>query len=157
VAGQKTLRVDVSRDLLTWARERSGIGRDALVRRFPKLPEWEGGRSLPTLNQLEDFAQATSESKRCSQECHGNSPEEHQPISFTFHTTLSSPGRQCGFSRHFRFLPKRISPLDTAITAPAAIRVIHHGNRTNSAISASSPILAKRHLGRGPTDEVSAW
>jgi len=59
VPGQKAVRVEVSKDLLTWARERSGIGREALVHRFPKLPEWEEGKSLPTLNQLEGFAQAT--------------------------------------------------------------------------------------------------
>ncbi len=57
--GQKIARVDVKKELLVWARERSGIGRDALMHRFPKLSEWEEGKSRPTINQLETFAQAT--------------------------------------------------------------------------------------------------
>jgi Zn-dependent peptidase ImmA (M78 family) len=57
----------VSPALLAWARERSGLGVDDLVRRFPKLPDWEDGTSAPTLKQLEGFAQAT-----------------HTPIGFLF-------------------------------------------------------------------------
>lgn len=53
------LRVEVNPDLLVWARERSGLGAESLARRFPKLAEWEEGAQLPTLKQLEDFAQAT--------------------------------------------------------------------------------------------------
>jgi Zn-dependent peptidase ImmA (M78 family)/transcriptional regulator with XRE-family HTH domain len=82
-----------------WARERSGIGRDALVHRFPKLPEWEEGRSLPTLKQLEVFAQAT-----------------HTPVGFLFlpeppEESISIPDlRTMGGAR-----PQRPSPdlLDT--------------------------------------------
>jgi Zn-dependent peptidase ImmA (M78 family) len=44
---------------LAWAQERSGLEVDDLVRRFPKLPEWEQGTRAPTLKQLEGFAQAT--------------------------------------------------------------------------------------------------
>jgi Zn-dependent peptidase ImmA (M78 family)/transcriptional regulator with XRE-family HTH domain len=53
------VRAEVRGELLAWARERSAIGFDELVARFPKLAEWEGGESSPTLKQLEQFAQAT--------------------------------------------------------------------------------------------------
>jgi Zn-dependent peptidase ImmA (M78 family) len=42
-----------------WARERSGLGLEALTGRFPRLAEWEQGDVLPTMKQLEGFAQAT--------------------------------------------------------------------------------------------------
>ena len=45
------LRVNVRPELLRWARKRSGIERDALVKRFPKYREWESGESRPTLKQ----------------------------------------------------------------------------------------------------------
>lgn len=54
-----TVRVEVDASMLTWAMERSGRDNDELVRRFPKLPEWERGERHPTLKQLEDFARAT--------------------------------------------------------------------------------------------------
>jgi Zn-dependent peptidase ImmA (M78 family) len=53
------VRVDVSPRLLAWARERSGVDEEALVRRFPSLPAWERAEKAPTLKQLEGFAQAT--------------------------------------------------------------------------------------------------
>lgn len=53
------LRVEVPVELITWARERSGVSVDDLARRFPKLREWEAGISSPTLHQLENFAHAT--------------------------------------------------------------------------------------------------
>jgi Zn-dependent peptidase ImmA (M78 family) len=53
------VRVEVRPELLVWARERSGLGVEQLARRFPKLAEWEQGDQLPTLKQLEGFAQAT--------------------------------------------------------------------------------------------------
>ena len=52
-------RVEVNPKLLRWARERAGLGVDALVRRFPKLSAWESGEVHPTLKQLEGFAKAT--------------------------------------------------------------------------------------------------
>ncbi|MEX2582458.1 MAG: ImmA/IrrE family metallo-endopeptidase [Gemmatimonadota bacterium] len=52
-------RVEVKPELLRWARERAGLGVDALARRFPKLPAWESGEVHPTLKQLEGFAKAT--------------------------------------------------------------------------------------------------
>jgi Zn-dependent peptidase ImmA (M78 family)/transcriptional regulator with XRE-family HTH domain len=54
-----TVRVDVRPELLTWARERSGLEVEELAGRFPKLGEWEQGLRAPTLKQLESFATAT--------------------------------------------------------------------------------------------------
>jgi Zn-dependent peptidase ImmA (M78 family)/transcriptional regulator with XRE-family HTH domain len=52
-------RVEVAPGLLAWARERSTLPLDDLVRRFPQLPSWERGERAPTLKQLEAFAKAT--------------------------------------------------------------------------------------------------
>lgn len=51
-------RIPVNPKLLTWARERAGLGPSVLARRFPRLAEWERGERDPTLRQLEDFARA---------------------------------------------------------------------------------------------------
>lgn len=51
--------VEVNPDLLAWARQRSGIAFDDLAHRFPNLAAWERGEKVPTLKQLEGFAQAT--------------------------------------------------------------------------------------------------
>mgnify|MGYP000465855371 CR=1 FL=1 len=51
--------VNVKKDLLIWARERSGRNWDDLVRKFPKLEAWENGEITPTLKQLENYARAT--------------------------------------------------------------------------------------------------
>ncbi len=61
------VRAAVEPRLLVWARERSGVAADDLLRRFPRLDEWERGDIAPTLKQLESFAQAT-----------------HTPIGFLF-------------------------------------------------------------------------
>src|SRR4051794_272015 len=53
------VRVDVSQEMLEWARERARLDVSDLARRFPKLAEWESGNRQPTLKQLEDFATAT--------------------------------------------------------------------------------------------------
>lgn len=54
------MRVEVSPNLLSWARERAGAAREArLLERFPGLPQWEAGTAQPTLKQLESFAKAT--------------------------------------------------------------------------------------------------
>jgi transcriptional regulator with XRE-family HTH domain len=55
----KPVRVDVPPALYAWAIERSRIERDDLLRRFPKLTDWEAGDTAPTLKQLEQFAKAT--------------------------------------------------------------------------------------------------
>ena len=53
--------------MLAWARRRSGLTVDDLVRRFPGLGAWERGELLPTFKQLEGYAKAT-----------------HTPIGFLF-------------------------------------------------------------------------
>lgn len=52
-------RVDVPGAMIAWACERSGLPREALTRRFPRLDQWERGEVQPTLKQLEGFASAT--------------------------------------------------------------------------------------------------
>ena len=52
-------RVAINPKLILWARERSGQDEDALVERFPKLPQWQRGEVQPTFKQLEEFAKAT--------------------------------------------------------------------------------------------------
>ena len=54
-----TVRAPVQSALLTWARRRSRIAPQDLIARFPDLSEWEQGTKLPTLKQLEKFANAT--------------------------------------------------------------------------------------------------
>lgn len=54
-----TVRATVQPELLTWARERSGIAPEDLFRRFPALNDWEAGERRPTLKQLQAFASAT--------------------------------------------------------------------------------------------------
>lgn len=52
-------RVAIRPELLRWARERAGlVDAQALLGRFPRLIDWESGRVLPTLKQVEAFAQA---------------------------------------------------------------------------------------------------
>ncbi|MER3425448.1 MAG: DNA-binding protein [Nitrospiraceae bacterium] len=52
-------RVAVSRDVLRWAVDRSGLPANTARRKFPKIQEWESGESQPTLHQLESLAKAT--------------------------------------------------------------------------------------------------
>ncbi|MPZ68863.1 MAG: ImmA/IrrE family metallo-endopeptidase [Actinobacteria bacterium] len=54
-----TVRVEVQPELLAWAKKRSRAESTQLIKRFPKLEAWEGGKAHPTLKQLEDFARAT--------------------------------------------------------------------------------------------------
>ncbi len=53
------MRVAVKPALLRWARERAGLTVDALLRKFPKLEQWELEETQPTLRQLEAFAKTT--------------------------------------------------------------------------------------------------
>lgn len=53
------ISVDIKPNLLSWARERSGLEFSELAHRFPKLPDWEKGNIKPTLKQIEKFAKAT--------------------------------------------------------------------------------------------------
>ncbi|WP_262324321.1 helix-turn-helix domain-containing protein [Acidiferrimicrobium sp. IK] len=65
------MRVEVEPEMLVWARQRSGLTVGDLGHRFPRLADWERGERLPTLKQLESYAQAT-----------------HTPVGFLF---LSEP------------------------------------------------------------------
>jgi Zn-dependent peptidase ImmA (M78 family) len=53
------VRVEVKPALLLWARERARLDHEHLLTKFPKLSEWEIGRSQPTIKQLEKYAEAT--------------------------------------------------------------------------------------------------
>ncbi len=53
------VRVPVRPELLRWARERSGIDRETLLRPFPHLDAWERGEVSPTLKQVERYARRT--------------------------------------------------------------------------------------------------
>jgi Zn-dependent peptidase ImmA (M78 family) len=53
------MRVAVEPALLRWARERAELDVAPLLKRFPKLEEWESGGLQPTLKQLESFARIT--------------------------------------------------------------------------------------------------
>lgn len=53
-------RVEVSPELLRWARERAELsGVKNLAVKFPKLGDWESSKISPTFRQLENFANAT--------------------------------------------------------------------------------------------------
>lgn len=52
-------RVSIQPAMYIWARQRAQMDEAALLGRFPSLSEWESGEALPTLRQLERFAQAT--------------------------------------------------------------------------------------------------
>ena len=52
-------RVAVKSEILRWAFNRSGRTVDRLQRKFPKVREWETGKSQPTLRQLEYLAKET--------------------------------------------------------------------------------------------------
>ena len=51
-------RVSINSDVLQWALVRSGVPREDLEKRFPKLPEWESGEVLPTYKQVKSLAKA---------------------------------------------------------------------------------------------------
>lgn len=57
--GSVTVRVEVRPELLRWARVRSGISDDVWAARFPRFEAWVSGDTLPTLRQLQEFAQRT--------------------------------------------------------------------------------------------------
>ncbi|HEY5705796.1 MAG TPA: helix-turn-helix transcriptional regulator [Terrimicrobiaceae bacterium] len=52
-------RVAVKRELLRWARERSGLEAADLAERFPKYEAWESGDEQPPFRQLEEIARKT--------------------------------------------------------------------------------------------------
>lgn len=52
-------RVFVKPKLIRWARERSGLTLDVLLKHFPKFEQWEREELRPTLRQLENLAKKT--------------------------------------------------------------------------------------------------
>jgi Zn-dependent peptidase ImmA (M78 family) len=54
-----TPMVNVKPQLLRWAIARSRIPKEDLLKKIPRLAEWEQGERQPTLRQLEDFARRT--------------------------------------------------------------------------------------------------
>lgn len=54
-----SVRVEISPDLLRWARVRSGIADEVWARRFPRYDGWLSGEVRPTVKQLEAFARRT--------------------------------------------------------------------------------------------------
>ena len=54
------IRVPVNPELLSWARKRAGAAQEDLAVKFKRLPEWEDGRTRPTLKQAEAFARAVN-------------------------------------------------------------------------------------------------
>ncbi len=53
------IRVAVSPQVLSWARERAGLDLTDLQVKFPKLADWESASVRPTIRQLQEFAKAT--------------------------------------------------------------------------------------------------
>ncbi len=53
-----TVRPDIKPAMLRWARKRARIGASELAHKFGKLKAWESGEVIPTLRQLEQFANA---------------------------------------------------------------------------------------------------
>ncbi len=51
--------VAINPEILRWARKRSGISKEVLEQKFPKLKLWEEGKKHPTLRQIESFASKT--------------------------------------------------------------------------------------------------
>ncbi len=51
--------MQVDKELIRWALQRSGQTAESLAGRFPKIREWESGDAQPTLRQLESLAKKT--------------------------------------------------------------------------------------------------
>jgi Zn-dependent peptidase ImmA (M78 family) len=97
-----TVRVSVRPNLLTWARDRSGNTPEAVSVRFPAFDDWQAGRTLPTLKQLEHFAQAM-----------------HVPVGYLF---LSEPPREGLPVPDFRTMGDR--PVGQA--SPDLLETVYH-------------------------------
>ena len=52
-------RVQIKGEMLRWARDRSGLADEAFAKKFPQFDSWERGAKLPTLKQLQKFADGT--------------------------------------------------------------------------------------------------
>ncbi|MCH7580812.1 MAG: ImmA/IrrE family metallo-endopeptidase [Chloroflexi bacterium] len=53
------VRAELKPEMIRWARDRSRLPLDKLLKRFPRLEAWERGDVNPTLKQVESFAKAT--------------------------------------------------------------------------------------------------
>lgn len=53
------MQVNIAPELLRWAYQRAKLDDVTLQKHFPKLKDWEQGKSHPTLKQLESFAKKT--------------------------------------------------------------------------------------------------
>jgi|LQYC01.1.fsa_nt_gi Zn-dependent peptidase ImmA (M78 family) len=53
------MRIDVAPKMLAWARQRARLDIDSLLKKFPKLNEWEQSKTQPTIKQLEEYASKT--------------------------------------------------------------------------------------------------
>lgn len=73
------IRVPVNPKLLRWARKRAEMTQKDLTAKFRHLTEWENGKKLPTLKQLESFARAVH--VPFGYLFFREPPEEHLPIS----------------------------------------------------------------------------
>ena len=56
-SGMPTEQIPVTPALVRWGRERAGLTVDAAAERFPRIGEWETGKSFPTYPQLEMLAE----------------------------------------------------------------------------------------------------
>lgn len=92
-------KVAVKSDLISWARERSGLTINALVKRFPKFRDWERGEAI-TLRQLEALAKTTS--TPLGYFFLPKPPEEKLPIP-DFRTVRDEPFQF--LARHFKVSP----------------------------------------------------
>ncbi|MDO5049395.1 MAG: ImmA/IrrE family metallo-endopeptidase [Actinomycetaceae bacterium] len=54
-----TVHVSVAPEVLVWAVDRAGWGKDDIENRIPKFFDWVAGDSKPTLKQIQRFAEST--------------------------------------------------------------------------------------------------
>lgn len=53
------MKIAIEPKMLVWARQRAKLDLGGLIKRFPKLRDWENGAVQPSLKQLEAFAKIT--------------------------------------------------------------------------------------------------
>lgn len=82
-------KVSVSKNVLLWATERSGLPREALQHKFPRIEEWVAGKSQPTLKQLDSLAKSTF--TPLGYFFLPEPPQEQMPI--PYYRTIASPGQ----------------------------------------------------------------
>lgn len=52
-----TLRIEINKDVLDWALQRTGLSEDKLLEEFPKLSDWRKGEVAPTFKQAKSLAE----------------------------------------------------------------------------------------------------